>query len=338
MAGGTIQLVTKGKPKRGRKKAIKATPFKMVVKRAPTKSILGGRGLNAQERKEIKKMIDNKKEVYYIPAISYAVGRSVATTFKQAQISNLGCFGHSTSGSVSCCGLTVGNYLGGISDKINEMGTIMHPTGGIKLNGDTANPLPIQGDKAHMKSMRLNLRISALRVETVAADAVAIRPLAFRVIHFKIKPERPANLVPNLKTGTTDVPSLFLDNDNKNIGLNDFVVPFDIDSLRVNTQNIEVFKDIKFQLMTPVAAASTSPGTDGYAIINNQQNLPTVKDLSFYLPVPKKPVKYDSSKTPTNWDYRSYVIVICHRTGGSYTQSQGYWDLESNMCSKVQEF
>ena len=140
-------------------------------------------------------------------------------------------------------------------------------------------------------------------------------------------------IVYNEQSRSTSNPSLFLDNDNNDVGCNDAVVPFDVDSLRVNTENIEVVRDIRFKLMNPVAASATN-----YGYINNQQNIPTVKDLSFWLPCPKKPVKYDESQTPTNWDYRTYVLLICHREGGTYEQSQGYWDVESNMLSRVQEY
>ena len=95
------------------------------------------KGLNQLEKKEVKKMITAKKEVYYIPAISYAAGRGLATTFKQAQIPNYGAFG--TSQSISMCGLVVGNYLGGIAQTLNTTHNYLVPTGGIKLDGDSTN-------------------------------------------------------------------------------------------------------------------------------------------------------------------------------------------------------
>lgn len=299
----------------------------------------GKRGLNNVEKKEVKKMITAKKEVYYIPAYSYAVGRSLASGFLQGQLSNYAAFGHTTSGSISMSGLVVGNYLGGIAQTLNTTYNYLVPTGGIKLDGDSSNPVPILGDKAHVRSMKMNLRISALRVTDYSADDKSIRPLSFRVLAFKIKPNRPANIVPNLYTGSTTNPSLFLDNNNNDVGCNDFVVPYDVDSLRVNTQNIEVLRDIKFKLANPVAFGPVAAGSGGGGFIYSPgREHASTKDLSFWLPCPKKPVKYDSAKTPTNWDYRTYVLVICHREGGTYTQTQGFWDMESNMISRVQEF
>ena len=293
------------------------------------------KGLNQLEKKEVKKMITAKKEVYYIPAFSYAFGRTVASGFKQAQQTNYPAFGHTSSGSVSMCGLVVGNYLGGIATTVNTSYPYLLPTGGIKLDGDTSAPVPIIGDKAYQRSMKLNMRITALKLTSLPNDDKTVRPLSFRVLAFKIKGNRPANIVPNLRTGSTTNPSLFLDNINNDVGIDDTVVPYEIDNLRVNTQNIEVLRDIKFTLEQPVAAIAGSNTTQEYYTGRSYQ---TVKDLSMWLPCPKTPVKYDAAKTPTNWDYRTYVMVICHRQGGTYTKTDAYWACESNMVSRVQEY
>jgi len=290
-------------------------------------------GLNKVEKKEVKNMLQRKKEVYYIPAFSYAFGRTVSAGFKQAQQTSYPAFGHTTSGSVSMCGLVVGNYLGGIASTVNTSYAYLLPTGGIKLDGDASAPVPIIGDKAHVKSMKLNMRITATKMTVMNDDDKTVRPLSFRVLAFKIKGNRPANIVPNLRTGSTTNPSLFLDNINNDVGINDTVVPYEIDNLRVNTQNIEVVRDIKFELDQPIAASYAQSG-EYYTGLRQK----TVKDLSIWLPCPKAPVKYDDAKTPTNWDYRTYVMVICHRSGGTYTKTDGYWGMESNMISRVQEY
>lgn len=305
----------------------KTPPKNKRTKRQPS-------GLNKVEKKEVKTMLQKKKEVYYIPAFSYAFGRTVATGFKQAQQTNYPAFGHTTSGSVSMCGLVVGNYLGGIATTVNTSYPYLIPTGGIKLDGDASNPVPILGDKAYQKSMKLNMRITALKNEAPSQDDKTVRPLKFRVLAFKIKGNRPANISPNLRTGSTTNPSLFLDNINNDVGIDDTVVPYEIDNLRVNTQNIEVVRDINFELEQPVAFHYAG---DGF-IYETGQSRPTVKDLSIWLPCPKTPVKYDVAKTPTNWDYRTYVMVICHRSGGTYTKTDAYWAMESNMISRVQEY
>ena len=99
----------------------KTPPKKNRSKRPPS-------GLNKVEKKEVKQMLQKKKEVYYIPAFSYAFGRSVASGFKQAQQTNYPAFGHNSSGSVSMCGLVVGNYLGGIATTVNTSFPYLIPT------------------------------------------------------------------------------------------------------------------------------------------------------------------------------------------------------------------
>lgn len=303
-------------------------------KSAPTKPrpAKKAKGLSKVEKKQVSNMIKSKKEVYYIPTICYANNRALSTTWKQGYLPNVSVF--QSTNLISASGLAVGNYLGSVGTNINTTSTILYPTGGIKLNADANNVVPIEGDKALMKSMKLNLRVSALKVESAAADGTAIKPLNFRCIVFKLKKARPAGIIPNFATGSTSAPSLFVDNLNQDVGVDDIQVPYEFENLRLNTQSVEVLRDIRFKLMNPLAFQTSS----SIGLINNQHNIPTTKDLSFWLPCPKKPVQYDSARTPDNWDYRTYCIVFATRNGGTYTQTQGYWDMEASMISRVQEY
>lgn len=298
------------------------------------------RGLTSTERKQVKNIIKSKKEVYYIPTICYANNRALSTTFKQGYLPSTTCFG--SSGLISASGVVVGNTLGAVATNINTTATLVRPMGGIDLMADTANIVPIEGEKAIMKSMKLNLRVSALKVENLNSDDVAIKPLNFRCIVFKVKKARPAGTIPNLASGSTTAPSMFLNNINNDVGVDDTQVPYEFENLRTNSEAIEVLRDIRFKLMNPVAGHHDSgTGGGGIGYINNQFNLPTTKELSFWLPCPKKPIQYDNSGTsrqPTNWDYRTYAMVFCTRGGGTYTQTQGYWDMEASMISRVQEY
>ena len=301
-------------------------------------------GLNRVEKSQVRQIIKQRKEVYYVPAYQYCGNRASSSGFLQGVLTSVNCFG---GNKISTVGLTVGNTPGAISNSVNASGTKLYPTGGIKLS-DGSNTLypscPIQGNKALVKSMLCKIRISTTAITAVSQDATAIKPLNFRCVVFKIKAgSRPAGLVPSLITGATSAPSMFKNTLNDDVGLDDTVVPFDYEQLRLNTESLEVLRDFQFKLMNPVSASSTSPGADGYAIINTQNILPTTKDLSFWLPTPKRPITYDSDYKPENWDYRTYVMVFASRQGsysgaGAYTQSTGYWNMEASITSRVQEF
>jgi len=300
-------------------------------------------GLNRVEKSQVRQIIKQRKEVYYVPAYQYCCARASSSGFLQGALASANCFG---GNKISTAGLTVGNTPGAISNSVNASGTKLYPTGGIKLS-DGSNVLypscPIAGNKALVKSMLCKIRISATNIASVNNDINGIKPIDFRCVVFKIKAgSRPAGLVPSLITGATSAPSMFKNTLNEDVGLDDTVVPFDFEQLRLNTESLEVLRDFKFKLMNPVSASSTSPGADGYAIINNQNPLPTTKDLSFWLPTPKRPITYDSDYKPENWDYRTYVMVFASRQGPytstSYTQTQGYWVMEASITSRVQEF
>lgn len=298
-------------------------------------------GLNRVEKSQVRQIIKQRKEVYYVPAYQYCASRASSSGFNQGALIPVNCFGGNL---ISAVGLTVGNTPGSISNSVNASGTKLYPTGGIKLS-DGSNVLypscPIAGNKALVKSMLCKIRISALQIGDITTNH--IKPLSFRCVVFKIKAgSRPAGLVPSLITGSTSAPSMYKNTLNEDVGLDDTVVPFDYEQLRLNTESLEVVRDFGFKLMNPVAASATSPGSQGYAVINNQNPLPTTKDLSFWLPTPKRPITYDSDYKPENWDYRTYVMVFAHRQGAVnntvYTQSTGYWSMEASITSRVQEF
>ena len=301
-------------------------------------------GLNRVEKSQVRQIIKQRKEVYYVPAYQYCGDRVSSSGFLQGLLQSANCFG---GNKISTVGLTVGNTPGSISNSVNASGTKLYPTGGIKLS-DGSNTLypsvPIQGNKALVKSMLCKIRISAIAVESVNQDVLAIKPMNFRCVVFKIKAgSRPAGLVPSLITGATSAPSMFKNTLNEDIGLDDYIAPYDYEQLRLNTESLEVLRDFQFKLMNPVSASSTSPGSDGYAIVNNQNLLPTTKDLSFWLPTPKRPITYDSDYKPENWDYRTFVMVFANRQGsytgpGVYAQSTGFWNMEASITSRVQEF
>jgi len=302
-------------------------------------------GLNRVEKSQVRQIIKQRKEVYYVPAYQYCASRASSSGFLQGALASASCFGGNL---ISTVGLTVGNTPGSISNSVNASGTKLYPTGGIKLS-DGSNALypscPIAGNKALVKSMLCKIRISATNIGTITNDINGIKPINFRCVVFKIKAgSRPAGLVPSLITGSTSAPSMFKNTLNEDVGLDDTVVPFDYEQLRLNTESLEVLRDFQFKLMNPVSASSTSPGSDGYAVINNQNLLPTTKDLSFWLPTPKRPITYDSDYKPENWDYRTFVMVFAVRQGtqdttnSSYKQTTGYWSMEASITSRLQEF
>ena len=288
-------------------------------------------GLNKVEKGQVRNMIKARKEVYYIPTYSYASNRAVSSGFKQGFLAPVSIFGSSL---ISAVGLTVGNTPGVVSNAINAVNNVLYPTGGIRL-ADGTNTLypsvPLQGNKLNMKSMKLNIRISALKVTSGGADDVAIQPLDFRTIVFKIKKQRAAGVLPDLTTGTGTGPSMFLNTLNEDVGLRDTQVPWEFANLRTNSTSIEVIRDFRYKLMNPVAVTN-------HATANTQYPLPTTKDLSFWMPVPKRPVHYDDSYKPENWDYRTFVITFCARSGGEYQVTPGYWRMEATTISRCEEY
>jgi len=298
------------------------------------------KGLTSLEKKQVNSIIKSKKEVYYIPTICYANNRALSTTFKQGYLPSATCF--ASGGLISASGVLVGNTIGAVGLNLNTTNTLVRPMGGIDLMADTANIVPIEGEKAIMKSIKLNLRVSALKLTNAGNDEVVSKALNFRCIVFKVRKARPAGTIPNLATGTTTAPSFFLNNINNDVGLDDQQVPYEFENLRTNSEAVEVLHDLKFKLMNPVAThANGSTAQPGIGFINSVHNLPTTKDLSFWIPCPKKPIMYDNtgtSRQPTNWDYRTYAMVFCSRNGGSYTTTTGYWDMEASMISRVQEY
>lgn len=288
-------------------------------------------GLNKVEKNQVKEMIKSRKEVYYIPTYSYASNRALSSGFKQGFLASQDCFGSSL---ISAVGLTVGNTPGVVSNAVNVVNNILYPTGGIKLSDGTNTlypSVPLQGNKLTMKSMKLNMRISALKVTSGSADEIAIQPLEFRTIVFKIKKQRAAGVLPDLTTGSGSGPSMFLNTLNEDVGLRDTQVPWEFANLRTNSTSIEVIRDFKFKLMNPVAVTN-------HATANTQFPLPTTKDLSFWLPVPKRPVHYDDTYKPENWDYRTFVLTFATRAGGEYQTSTGYWRAEATTISRCEEY
>lgn len=303
--------------------------------RAPKKA----RGLSTLEKKQVNNIIKSKKEVYYIPTICYANNRALSTTFQQGFLPSATLFG--SGGLISASGVVVGNTLGAVGTNINTVNTLVRPMGGIDLKADTANVVPIEGEKAQMKSMKLNLRVSAVKLTNLDDDADCAKALNFRCLVFKVRKARPAGTIPNLSTGGTTAPSMFHNNINQDVGLNDAQVPYEFENLRPNSESIEVLHDVKFKLMNPVTGHKNyNPNT--VFNVYNVQNLPTNKDLSFWLPCPKKAITYDDTGTSRipigGWDYRTYVMVFCNRSGGTYTETTGYWDMEASMISRVQEY
>lgn len=310
-------------------------PGKRTAKVPKSKS---KKGLNAIERKQVNQILRNKKEVYYIPCMAYSMGRTLVTGFAQDYITSQTAF-NATNGAISLCGVVTGNPLGTVGTQANTVSNFLKPMGGVDLNGDASNPVPIEGDKAIMKSMKLNLRISANLVENISHDGLASKAINFRVIVFKLKKQRPAGEIPNLNTGSGVAPSLFKDLNNNDVGITDYVLPFEFEQLRCNPDTVKVLKDKSFQLMNPLSAYGTSSGVNtGIGFVQNSTNLPATKDISIYLPCPKTPIVYGADKEPSNWDYRTYAMVFATRNGGSYQQTTDYWHLEANMCSKVQEY
>lgn len=306
------------------------------------------KGLNTVEKKEVKKIISARKESKYCPNWFQYDDFETTGGYIQPAITSTGTLpGIYNANSLTCSvvGLQMGQYLTTSSDAVNTLlgaGTIK-PLGGIGMErGDTATT--IDGDYAYMQSSKLQLRITANTLGEGYVDGQCL-PLEFRLIHVRPKANTPTGTTPSL------VSSLFVDNTNapEGLGASGSVTEV-MCNWRLNRNQFEVVKDIKFQLSNvqqpsiPTqggpSVSQTMPMIDAY---------PNTKDIELWMNNPKKKLRFATSDTgatyfePTNYQFQEYVIILCARKyinqGAPVFKpvSTGYWQVRVNGMTKYRD-
>lgn len=301
-------------------------------------------GLNKVEKKEVKKIIGNRKESKYCPNwFAYddyaATGGYIQGTIQPDSYLD-GIYDANNDRAVSCVGFQTGNYLNAASNAVNVSlpGTCMYPLGGYSMLRGDGNT-EIDGDFAYIQSAFITLQINALPASgnaNVVEDTTT--PLEFRVIMVKAK---------KVATGTTPSlnASLFLDMTNDNDGLTmSGSVKEAMTDYRINNVQFEKLRDFKFQLTQPV-----QPSYNG-TVANQptlQTALPCQKNLKLWLPSPKKKVRFSSTSVvdvnnhePLNYDATVYTIILCSRRSGGamgYSNTDRAWRVKATGMSKFRE-
>jgi len=301
-------------------------------------------GLNRVERKQVKKIIANRKEYKFCPNWyaydDYAVtGGYIQTTIQpDSYLENI--YDPNNDRAVAGVGFQTGNYLNAASNAVNTSlpGTFMYPLGGYSmLRGDGSNE--IDGDYAYIHSAMITLQINTKPLSgNVTTTEDSVSPLMFRVIQVKAK---------KVATGTTPSlnKSLFLDlmNDADGLTMAGSTKEAMID-YPINTNQFQKLRDFKFLLTQTV-----QPSYAGN--ISNQPTPqtahPTQKNLKFWLPKPAKKVRFSDTNVqdlnnhePLNWDYNVYTIILCARQSGGamgYSDTSRAWTVKVTGQSKFRE-
>lgn len=301
-------------------------------------------GLSTKEKKQVKKIISNRKEIKYTPSWYAYDDYAAYGNFIQPRIYGQavlpGIF-DANNNAVTCVGLQTGNYLNTASLEVN--GTIANtfkPLGGFSMQrGDSSQT--IDGDFAYMKSGCIKLQISAIINELGSQDTDPVAtPLQFRVIQVRAKRDA-AGTTPSVLN------SLFLDLTNEKEGLNmSGSVKEVMKDFIVNRNVFTKVKDVSFKLTQPVKP-STQIGTASAAadLLSNVScaqtpAYPNQKEMTLWLNKPSKKLRFKNiddgainAFEPINHDFVDYVVILCSRN----TFYNSYQGIASNPSQSTQK-
>jgi hypothetical protein len=335
------------------KKKATAAAKKAYGKKYAKKNTRAKKGLNTQERSQVKKMIKGNRETFFLQTIQYALGQPVSSTYEKHQLSPHSCF--QSANRITMIGLTSADTFSGIGNDVNSnavhtTGQRLYLTGGVRARdlGGVAGA-NLDGDMGYMKSHLQKIKIHAKALCSLPTGDVAcdkLNPLNFRVLVVQVNGNKPAGDVPTFtNVGSTGSPSLFRDRLDFKVGIDDVILPYELtNNLRVDTKAFKVVRDIRFKLSNPLGWRSDTTGTAGNpTTATNVVQYPATKELDLWLPQPKKPVKFDEgTQLPTNYDYRYYTFVFCSNDSTYNNMQMGTtedrWVLESTSIARVQEY
>lgn len=306
-------------------------------------------GLSSEEKKEVKNIIANKKELRYTNYwINYDNFNPSLITPNQQPMLTAGALIPNVydvnNGTASIIGLQTGAYLNSASAQLDtafvsaSQPTVMNPLGGYGMpNGTTANT--IDGKYAYFHSGQVTLQINSI-VASGNGGTVndSVSPLCFRVLHVRAKPDA-AGVTPSLSA------DLLRNLSNQNTGLmGSMTLRQLMTDFSVNRERFTVVHDKKFKLSEPV-----QPNYAGSSANQPIRNLPypSQKTIKLWLDKPKKKLRFsedDNGLTnafePLNYDFVNYIFVICCReqtTNGEYSSTVKRWTLTTQGQTKYRD-
>lgn len=306
-------------------------------------------GLTTEEKKEVKDIIANKKELrysnYWINYDNYDPALVTANQqpmlFSGATIPNVY---DVNNGTATIIGLQTGAYLNSASAQLDQafvsasQPTVMNALGGYGMpNGNTSTT--IDGKYAYFHSGQVTLQINSIVASgNLGTVNDTISPLCFRVLHIRAKPDA-AGVTPSLSS------DLLRNMSNQNTGLmGSMTLRQLMTDFTVNRERFQVVHDKKFKLSEPV-----QPNYAGNSANQPIRNLPypSQKTIKLWLDKPKKKLRFSADDNgltnafePLNYDFVNYIFVICCReqtTNGEYSSTVKRWTLTTQGQTKYRD-
>jgi len=307
------------------------------------------KGLNSIEKKQVKNIIGNRKELKYCPnwrnydhydPLNYSATQ-LAPILATSVLPNVY---DANNGVSTIVGFQTGNYLNVVSQQLDTNLTAagqppcMNPLGGYGMErGDTSTT--IDGNEVYFHAGKINIQINSVVALSNAGQVNdSIGPLCFRVIHVKAKKDA-AGTSPSVSG------QLFRDMTNDNAGfMSDMTQRQLFHDYNFNRQRFSVLSDKKFKLSQPVQP--NYGGTVANQPIRNYP-YPSQKNLTLYLDRPKKKLRMgevDNGSNnyfePNNYDYVHYVFVICCReqiNSADFSNTAKCWTITTQGQSTYRE-
>lgn len=299
----------------GRKKRVAMRKVTKRPRTAPAKM-----GLSQNQKKQVKKIIANRKELKYCPAWYNHDHYSAYTTYNLAPIlatTVLPNIFDQNNGVATIVGLQTGEYLNTSSQQFDTNLTAagqppaMYALGGYSMErGDTSTT--IDGNEVYYNAGKLNIQVNAVVAMSNAGQVNdAVGPMKFRCIHVKAKKDA-AGTTPSISG------QLFRSMTNDNAGLmSDMTQRQLFHDYSINRQRWQVCNDIKFTLAQPVQPAYA--GTSANQPVRNH-SYPSQKNLTLYFDKPKKKLRMsegdngtNNNLEPNNYDFIHSIFLICVR-------------------------
>lgn len=315
-------------------------------------------GLNKTEKKEVKTMaekaVNSGKESIYCHGWFIYDSAPTYGSFIQPLLQGTAILPNvedPAQGAATCLVLQTGHNLTPNSVTLNNNmgGQCAFPLGGMRFPPVAINSEHgLRGDFAHFQSVQASLCIYANEINVGANVDECWAPLAFRVLHVKLKDKY-------LQDAGCLYNHMFLDTENDRTGLSaaTSVKGLNVD-LRVNTRAVKVLNDVRFKLnqcMRPSVIGGNIPGSIQFSAGAgggaSRPSYPSAKHLKLWCEKPKKKIRFseisaaDNEYEPLNYNYNEYIIVLCTRDqtfAGNYTAGQNtsrYWTVATNGITKV---
>ena len=282
------------------------------------------KGLNKVEIKQTKALIAKDDELRYCPQFICDSGlpTDAPPTLNQQDRQPVAIPNTGQGNCAYFVGFETGLTLGLEADALN---TAMPPATGftdgmlpIRMYNFTAsNDAAAQGQDpgtirdgeylyAHAQRVRIQVQMNQARDGTQVYIPYNT-PMKFRVLVVKRRPSR----VIAGDWGVDFRTELFRNFDNNVVGLLNSKTVWQLDNWKVNSEALEVIKDIRFKLSPPLDPRGNSGGTTQTNNFRNTYNsFPDTKQLDFYLPKPKHKIKWNGTADSDPRDSFNYKTEI----------------------------